>query len=823
MNGARTSSNVPAPGGWQLLDRRDGLAIAGIAGLAAWLFRDHLLRILTFLGNPDRVNNSLKVLKFHVDSLAAGTGLHAWNEHELLGYDTFALPYTFSNPISYLVAAFGPEHIYVTAGYVSALLLALSGVTAYFFLRDVVGQRLAAAAGAMLYQLAAISVLKVSQNDTSFLVIVLIPLLLLAMRRSSRSAFALSVVVQAALLYVLLQFTFLQKAAYALMLLGAYAVFLARSRRDRSFVVIPAIALAGAVIAALPRFAGVAAAMSEHTRGSAEALAQPIGAQPLDLLRWLDGTIFGRFFGDPVWEENGVNLSEGFLLYTSTFVPFVLFFGAIRSREAPDGERRFFAWTVVALFAVIALPWLMKLVWLLFAKINFIHARILISALLPLVTIVALRLRDLRPAGAMNPAHVAAAVAFAALGVAGIEAAARLTGGAVLLPTGPVTWIGQVVFAVAPVDWTPVAMERSALIRIALTALATLVLMLLIRVARNANARRVAYTVLVSATVIQAGFSANFQLNGPHTRGKDTTFWRGNISWAEPGQFEPPSQAERGALQRKLDDDHYRSIAICDRSLAGGFCAAHLSEFWKLRLADGYYGFGAPARMATLPWKGNIGMRDLSFASGEPLPWTLLGFLNVRSALVAGAALYGYGDPSADEDRVSRLTVLENPEAVLPRAFFVQNIVPIASARDAVTHIFEGGKPRDVRQTSYVEGAAAPGSYLAEGRVALSGGGDGLVAEVEAAPKVRFLVVNELYNRRWTAEIDGRPFKVFPVNAVMRGVVVPAGATRVTLRYQAVASLWHCVIALILGTLLIQVAILAVRRAATRHERRTER
>src|SRR5947207_2359490 len=109
------------------LDRWDGLASALLVLLPAWLFRLHLFGVTLFLGNPDRLNNNLKVQKYFVDSLAAGSGVQAWNDHELLGYNTFGLPYTFPNPLTYVMALFGPENLYVTAGYLSALLLALAG------------------------------------------------------------------------------------------------------------------------------------------------------------------------------------------------------------------------------------------------------------------------------------------------------------------------------------------------------------------------------------------------------------------------------------------------------------------------------------------------------------------------------------------------------------------------------------------------------------------------------------------------------------------------------------------------------------------------
>ena len=100
-----------------------------LAILAVWLFRKHIRGAVTYFGNPDRLNNHLKVLKHHVDSLASGH-LDAWSDIELLGYDSFSLPYTFPNPLTWITYWLGSGDIYVTSGFVAALLLALAGISA---------------------------------------------------------------------------------------------------------------------------------------------------------------------------------------------------------------------------------------------------------------------------------------------------------------------------------------------------------------------------------------------------------------------------------------------------------------------------------------------------------------------------------------------------------------------------------------------------------------------------------------------------------------------------------------------------------------------
>jgi LPXTG-motif cell wall-anchored protein len=73
-------------------------------------------------------------------------------------------------------------------------------------------------------------------------------------------------------------------------------------------------------------------------------------------------------------------------------------------------------------------------------------------------------------------------------------------------------------------------------------------------------------------------------------------------------------------------------------------------------------------------------------------------------------------------------------------------------------------------------------------------------------------VVNEAYDRRWTAEADGRAVPVYPTNVVMRGMLIPPGVSRVTLRYRSVAgdTVWYLAIALPL--LLAAAVIVGIRR-----------
>src|SRR6185295_3838271 len=102
--------------------------------LAAWLFRGHFFGDSLWIGNPDRLNSDFKILRHYLSGHAGGS-ISAWNEHEMMGYDSFVMPYTFPNPLVYLVGQYDQSNLYVVMGYVAIGMLATAGLVAYAFLR----------------------------------------------------------------------------------------------------------------------------------------------------------------------------------------------------------------------------------------------------------------------------------------------------------------------------------------------------------------------------------------------------------------------------------------------------------------------------------------------------------------------------------------------------------------------------------------------------------------------------------------------------------------------------------------------------------------
>jgi len=780
------------------------------------LFRAHVFRQVTYIGNPDRLNSHLKILQLHVDDITTGD-LQAWSEYEMLGYDSFTMPYTFPNPLTYLTAWCGARNLYITAGYVSVMLLILSGFAAYAFLLHLTNTDHVSVIGAALYQFAAASVLSVSQNDLSFAVFILVPLLALVIRAVTFRNQPTSYCMAATLLFGLLHFTFLQYAAYALLFVGAYAAYRSFCLRSWAPTIVLAFAFLTACIAASPRVYGVGRAMAEYTRSSPS---NPLAdfdsvyafqhVRPYQVFRWFDDTIFGAYPSDAaVTLRNNINLTEGFLLYTSAIVPFLVIRGTFRYGKARFGllttkanDAAFLFWAVTSTIAVILFKPAAHLLYLLFLRVDFTHARVLVVGLLPLVGLVALLLRDLRP---QTPPGThwfrvgLVGVLLAGFAVWGIEWLS-------LLYTGNLT---------SPI--IPMRISHAALARIAGTALTYVLLMSALRF-RKGTLPVIAYVTLCSTVLLQTIVGAEMHVNGAYTRSLAKAFVWGNLHAADVQDFQPPSEAARQTVQQRVESNEFRSAIVCPSEASSTFCGGHVPEFWKLRVVDGYYGLGVPTRLALLPWKGGLGLRTLSFQAPGELQWPLLGLLNVKYAILADRNFYRNRASSSGNaaTRPEQVDTLRNPSPIFPRAFFARCIEPVADTEEDVRRMFDdSGSPRDLRATSYVEGPAGRRVFSTEGAISLIGRGDRLTLLLESGDSERFLVVNELYFPGWRAEIEGAPARVYATNSFMRGILVPPKVAKISLLFVPFVHTTPALVLYGLGIVLLPVGVVLLRRLGT--------
>jgi hypothetical protein len=826
----------------------DLVAFGVFALLGIVLFRMHLFGPWTFVGDGDRLDSFLNIRLYEVDCLRKGR-FPTWNEFMFMGFNASGLHYMLpgADPASYLESLFPRTELFRVAGYISAALIAAAACAAYLFIRDSCGDSFPTTIGAVLYGASAFAVARIAQVDPAFFVLVLIPLALLALRRVGRSA-ALPFAVLAGLLSILLFSTFLQEAAYALILIGAYALY--RSARLRSWrpILVLAAALAVAGLVAFPRVVTVA----DDVVGLDRPLTRHL-THPCELLRWLDDGVFGRFPKEAVALTRRVSLREGVQVYTSVLAAIVVVVGALRYRGAWEsvavvGFLLVMGWAAVPVVGMlpalgvvvlllgihVALAWrrkrapapptlagtgddvafhlgfvaltlgvilvepLGRLFYLAFLSRDFTHSRFSLAAVLPICTLVAIFLKEESGTWTTLSSRSRLLVLWLALPATGVGVwgiGALSTGRAARFLGLSTEGLGRIfVCKGAPIP-------PGQVMKIVASAALFAVLLCLVVGARvrGSSGRSPAWGVVATAgwltlglmTAVQGVADASFQLNGPQNRTFPVPFENDNDFVAPREALRPPSEAALELVRQRMETDAYRTALVLD---SGSFRAvtypmepaygAHLAQFWRLRLIEGY-GPGISGRMAALPWpQGTRSLRSLSFPSEARLPWPLLAALNVKYALKVNAALYynlGPGPGSPREAGPDDFQIQESPVAPTPREFFVEAIQPVPPAeKDAGRDLV----PIDPVKLSLVEGYPAAARFPTAGGIKAAYDGGRVELAVEPAGEARFLVLNEMYHRRWRAFAGATELPIYPANQVMRGLLIPSGVSHVVLEFK---------------------------------------
>jgi hypothetical protein len=257
-----------------------------------------------------------------------------------------------------------------------------------------------------------------------------------------------------------------------------------------------------------------------------------------------------------------------------------------------------------------------------------------------------------------------------------------------------------------------------------------------------------------------------------------------------PGLFNVPTPEQRAIVRDKVEADQYRVVLQQDVDRFDAHVEPHLSTFWQLRLVEGY-STGLPKRLAALPWpKSAYSSHHLDLDATHEMPWRLLAALNVKYVVQVDRSLWYNPAPGSQQKPISagRLDVQENPYPVTPRAFFAADVTP-GGAEPAFPGD-DGARPaaadpyvEDPAAHSIAEGLLSERQFSTAGTIDPVFDGDRVLVHVDPAPTDRFLVLNEMYHPSWSAWVDGQPTHIYPTNLVMRGILVPAGATTVELRY----------------------------------------
>jgi hypothetical protein len=370
-------------------------------------------------------------------------------------------------------------------------------------------------------------------------------------------------------------------------------------------------------------------------------------------------------------------------------------------------------------------------------------------------------------------------LALGAILVVVIEAAASL-GGELYARWRPVLYPEK-----PPLASALAAAQATPVVRIVASAAVGAVLIGLLHSRKTGQSvLAISFYALCTVLALHCIVLADTKINGAETRSPIAPFDRGNMYVASRNEFVLPSSEEVKGLQRAIENDHYRSVLICNTKFASGFCAGHVPEFWKIRTIDGYYGIGVPKRIAVFPWPSGISLRAIYFTSHDQLPWRLLALANVKYALVVNDYIYRH---TADRVLLSQMPgpveVIANPFDAVPRAYFANAVEGVSTPEEAAGRLArQEDAPAPVRVT-YVEGILGRHEFVSSGHIELSGQGDELHVKVDSSPHRRFLVVNELFSPGWEVFLNGERGMIYPANSFMRGVIVPPGITNITFRY----------------------------------------
>ncbi len=327
-------------------------------------------------------------------------------------------------------------------------------------------------------------------------------------------------------------------------------------------------------------------------------------------------------------------------------------------------------------------------VYLVFFRIEFIHSRIVVAAMLPLSALIALLLREALsdaevPGRKANWRMVLASFGVAVIVAVAIEAVAAAFG----------TRTISLMFASHSSHSENALVLQGVLARI-LLSLVVLAGLLCVgtRWRQRDSVSTVAVCMLAFLMVAQAFVYARSQVAGDHMRGHWPPFRSPTRLLANGDEFSVPTSREVARIGAALDSERFRTAFVCPPDLSGIYCPTHLAHFWKLRAIDGHL-YAVPRRVAQVPWgQGAISLRALMFTDFRSLPWGLLGLYNVKYAIALSAELMTnkvrLQDGGARHVQPEDLTVAANPRLIAPRVFFARTITWVKDMEAASAALF---------------------------------------------------------------------------------------------------------------------------------------
>ena len=462
--------------------------------------------------------------------------------------------------------------------------------------------------------------------------------------------------------------------------------------------------------------------------------------------------------------------------------------GARRTLDEPPAatvDAPFFIGFVTLALAAILIPEARAVVYYAFLRVDFHHSRISDAMTFPLAALAATFVSRFWPSR-LTPAALRWLAAGLALGL--------------------LLWLAREAAATLAIDafgermrLRPSRLLTLEVIRVATSLLVVLGVVAMLAVRRlPTSTLTLAGGALAGWIALEAVSSADHRLNGPQTRDQSVPFQHLNYLNTAPDAFRLPTPAERAAVQERLEVDRYRVVLQQDVEQYPAHVEPHLAQFWGLRLVEGY-SMGLPRRLGMLPWGEDMtDPHDLDLTSDHNPPWRLLAALNVKYVVAVDRSFWYNPAPGGQDLPVDpgRLEILENPHPVTPRAFFAARVSPTGSeprfpGDDGVRPVTDDDPyVGDPARHSVAEGLAVERRFATGGVPLATFDGDRIAVQVDALSEDRFLVLNEAYHPAWQALVDGQPTPIYPTNLVMRGIIVPAGATSVELRFVPFLVSW---------------------------------
>jgi hypothetical protein len=867
------------------------IVFAILLGAVVIVFWQQLIGAGVFIGESDRLNAYLNTRLAEYDALRTYGRVPAWNPTMFGGFSVAALHWMNpgTDPIAYFLQLFPRDRVYQVLGYVSIALVLAACTTAYFYMRDFTDARIPAAIAALAYGLSVFGIHRIAQIDNIYLVLLLLPAAMLAIRRARPENLIRPFVGLALSMTALAFWAFLQEVAYAFCFLGAYALYRAavcwksRPRAALAVLIVFATSSVVALLFAAPRVIALSSEFFQLTRTSH---IQYSGYQ--ELLRFFHEGIYGRYFAEGPPEGTSLNIHEGLQLLSSTTVVLFVCFGLLRAsrhlevavsvllfamifaivpiylvpvsagwpsqalgnvalyaciaggivllfriarrhssvdtvlkRLVPPSPRptdtAFHSVALVLILFLVLIPEGYYGIYLLFGRVDFTHSRLSLLAILPLCSLFAVYLSELKSLP-LEPAVKRVATLHtvtAALGlVIAAAAVAWLIHGPLIDQLVPKTAFQIRPFGASGNVVPPVAVKAL----LTFLVLAAVLAAFLCRPYRTLDGRLAAAIVVATLALVETVTYAQFKVNGPQNWTYPVPF--GSLSYMDvpPSVLRPPTEEKRKAFADKLEAENFRSALVTPRSFYEGNITPHISQFWHARMIGGL-GPGVPKRLAALPWpNGVLRVHRIELRSMSHVNPDLLSLLNVKYLIVTTPDLY-FNTASKNSNQ-SPLTLVASPGEVvnidgisfgliknsvapLPRHFLVEKVTGVretprvqAAALEAPANAGGAGEQRAgasalVREQidrltshSLAEDFRGSETFDASGPLDVAYHDDVIDIRLTPSSRDRFVVINERYHPNWRAHTQAQDIPIFPTNAVMMGVRIPANLDRIELRFE---------------------------------------